>query len=82
MGRGGETVCLTRIQAIDYDSFFWLRSILLHILPNIKISVIFAASHLRMILLKRGLAAERRGLRLEPAVYLISWCIERDNHSF
>ena len=36
---GGETVCLTQIQVIDYDSFFWLHSILPHILPHIKIRV-------------------------------------------
>ena len=36
---GGETVCLTQIQVIDYDSFFRLHSILPHILPHIEIRV-------------------------------------------
>ena len=36
---GGETVCLTQIQVVDYDSFFGLHSILPHILPHIKIRV-------------------------------------------
>ena len=36
-GRGGETVCLTQIQIIDYVSFFWLHRILPHILPHIKL---------------------------------------------
>ena len=36
---GGETVCLTQIQVIDYDSFFGLHRILPHILPHIKIGV-------------------------------------------
>ena len=36
---GGETVCLTQIQVVDYDSFFGLHRILPHILPHIKISV-------------------------------------------
>ena len=36
---GGETVCLTQMQVIDYDSFFWLHRILPHILPHIKIKV-------------------------------------------
>jgi hypothetical protein len=34
---GGETVCLTQIQVIDYDSFFWLHRIVPHILPHIKL---------------------------------------------
>jgi len=36
---GGGTVCLTRTQAIDYDSFFRLQVILPHISPHIKIRV-------------------------------------------
>jgi hypothetical protein len=36
---GGETVCLTQIQIIDYDSFFRLQNILPHILPHIKTRV-------------------------------------------
>jgi hypothetical protein len=35
----GGTVCLTEVQAIDYDSFFWLHRNLPHILPHIKIRV-------------------------------------------
>jgi hypothetical protein len=34
-----ETVCLTQIQVVDYDSFFGLHRILPHILPHIKIRV-------------------------------------------
>jgi hypothetical protein len=36
---GGEGVCLTQIQAIDYDSFSWLQVILPHISPHTKIRV-------------------------------------------
>jgi hypothetical protein len=38
-GNSGGEVCLTEVQAIDYDSFFWLHKILPHILPHIKIRV-------------------------------------------
>ena len=41
---GGETVCLTQIQVVDYDSFFGLHRILPHILPHIKIRVTGAVS--------------------------------------
>jgi hypothetical protein len=41
---GGEGVCLTQIQIIDYDSFFRLQNILPHILPHIKIRVTDVAS--------------------------------------
>ena len=39
LGQNKETVCLTQIQAIDYDSFSWLQVILPHISPHIKIRV-------------------------------------------
>lgn len=39
-----ETVCLTQIQIIDYDSFFRLQNILPHILPHIKIRVTVVVS--------------------------------------
>jgi hypothetical protein len=41
---GGGTVCLTEVQAIDYDSFFRLQVILPHISPHIKIRVTEVAS--------------------------------------
>jgi|GEM_PF-6079697 len=41
---GGEGVCLTQIQIIDYDSFFRLQNILPHILPHIKIRVTVVVS--------------------------------------
>ena len=41
---GGETVCSTKTQVIDYDLFFWLHNILRHILPHIKIRVAGAVS--------------------------------------
>jgi hypothetical protein len=39
LGCGGKTVSLKQIQVIYHGSFFWLHSILPHILPGIKIRV-------------------------------------------
>ena len=36
---GGETVCLTQIQVIDYDSLFRRQIVLPNILPHIKIRI-------------------------------------------
>ena len=51
---GGETVCLTQIQIIDYDSFFRLQNILPHILPHIKIRVTEDISLSALDLIKGG----------------------------
>ena len=65
---GGETVCLTQIQVIDYDSFFRLQSILPHILPHIKIRVTDGVSPSALDWIKgggrntEGLAGQRAGL--------------------
>jgi len=41
---GGEGVCLTQIQIIDYDSFVWWQKIVPHIVPHIKIRVTVVVS--------------------------------------
>ena len=51
---GGETVCFMQIQAIDYDSFFWLQIILPHILPHIKPRVTEGISKSDLDLVRRG----------------------------
>jgi hypothetical protein len=51
---GGEGVCQMRIQAIDYDSFFWLHRILPHILPHIKIRVTVDVSQSNLDLIIGG----------------------------
>ena len=53
-GCGGETVCFMQIQAIDYDSFFWLQIILPHILPHIKLRVTEGISKSDLDLVRRG----------------------------
>ena len=69
LGQNKETVCLTQIQAIDYDSFSWLQVIL----PHIKIRVTVDVSQSDLDLARGGGAAGRRGLSLGSVVYLIGW---------
>ena len=73
LGQNKETVCLTQIQAIDYDSFSWLQVILPHISPHIKIRVTVDVSESDLDLIRGGGAAGRRSLRLGGPVYLIGW---------
>ena len=70
---GGETVCLTQIQVVDYDSFFGLHRILPHILPHIKIRVTEAVPTSGLDLVRGGGAAGYRGLCLGGPVNLIGW---------
>ena len=65
---GGGTVCLTQIQAIDYDSFSRLQVILPHISPHIKIRVTVDVSESGLDLIIGGGAAGRRGLRLRGSL--------------
>ena len=39
LGQNRETVCLTQIQVIDYDSFFWLQTNLPHIKSRVTAAV-------------------------------------------
>ena len=70
---GGETVCLTQIQVVDYDSFFGLHRILPHILPHIKIRVTEAVFLSGLDFIEGGGAKDSRALRLGSTVYLIGW---------
>ena len=75
---GGGTVCLTEVQAIDYESFFWLHRILPHILPHIKIRVTEAVATSVLDFIEgvgarmAGLASSIAGL-LDWLADLISW---------
>jgi hypothetical protein len=59
---------LHRFKSVDYDSFFWLHSILPHILPHIKIRVTDGVSPSALDWIKgggrstKGLAGQSAGL--------------------
>jgi hypothetical protein len=70
---GGEGVCLSKIQFIDFYRFFLQCKNLPQILPHIKIRVTVAVSLSALDFVEGGGAAGRRGLRLKGPVYLIGW---------
>ena len=69
LGQNKETVCLTQIQAVDYELFFCLHSILLHILPHIKIRVTDGVSPSALDWIKGG-GRSTEGLAGQRAVLL------------
>ena len=71
LGQNKETVCLTQIQAIDYDSFSWLQVILPHISPHIKIRVTDDVFQPSLELVRRVARRVCKTLPLFLGVYVI-----------